>query len=201
MNVMTGSSAGLQEGLFTKLSEYRCKVFVDKLGWNLDTQQGRELDQFDRADTLYLVAQDDEGNVQGCARLLPTSRPYLLSEVFPEILHGQTPPASPLVWELSRFAAVDFNSGKTSAMGQFSSPIAVRLLQEALAAAGQQGAKRLITVSPIGVERLLYKAGFLAHRAAPPIMTADGHPLVACLIEVPEHLQVATESDNEGALQ
>jgi len=187
MNVVAGVSSGLKDGLFAKLSEYRCKVFVEKLGWSLKHENGQELDQFDRPDTHYIVARDELGNVQGCARLLPTLQPYLLSEVFPEILHGLTPPCSPDVWELSRFAALDFNGQKTSALGQFSSPIAVKLLQEALIVAGRQGAKRLITVSPIGVERLLYKAGFLVHRAAPPIMTADGHPLVACLIEIPEH--------------
>lgn len=190
MNVVAGLSSGLQDGLFAKLSEYRCKVFVEKLGWNLRHENGQELDQFDRPDTLYVVAQDEFGNVQGCARLLPTTSAYLLSDVFPEILHGQQPPCSTAVWELSRFAAVDFSSSKTSALGQFSSPIAVKLLQESLAVAGRHGAKRLITVSPIGVERLLYKAGFLVHRAAPPIMTADGHPLVACLIEIPEQQQL-----------
>jgi N-acyl-L-homoserine lactone synthetase len=189
MNVVAGLSSGLQDGLFARLSEYRCKVFVEKLGWNLKHENGQELDQFDREDTLYVVAQDEAGNVQGCARLLPTTDAYLLSDVFPEILHGKQPPCSPEVWELSRFAAVDFSAAKTSALGQFSSPIAVKLLEESLAVAGRLGAKRLITVSPIGVERLLYKAGFLVHRAAPPIMTADGHPLVACLIEIPESQQ------------
>ena len=56
------------------------------------------------------------------------------------------------------------------------------LLQETIAVAATQGAKRLITVSPVGVERLLAKAGFHAHRAGPP-MIVDGHPIFACWIE------------------
>lgn len=183
MNVISGVTGGLSGDLFDKVSSYRHKVFVETLGWELKTQNGIERDQFDRADTVYLVAQDDQGNVNGCARLLPTDRPYLLGEVFPQLLNGLAPPCTADVWELSRFSALDFNAQTTSALGQFSSSIAVKLLQDSIACAAAHGAKRLITVSPIGVERLLRRAGFHAHRAGPP-MIIDGHPIFACWIEI-----------------
>ncbi len=152
------------------------------LGWELNTQNGLELDQFDHDDTLYVVAQDESGHVNGCARLLPTDQPYLLGDVFPQLLNGLPPPCTPEVWELSRFAAVDFANRTVSALGQFSSPIAVGLLQKSIEYAAAHGAKRIITVSPVGVERLLRRAGFRAHRAGPP-MVIDGHPIFACWIE------------------
>jgi N-acyl-L-homoserine lactone synthetase len=182
MRVISGAPEGLPAGLYSKLAQYRHRVFVERLGWDLRTQDGTELDQFDRSDTVYVVAQDDHGRVFGCARLLPTTRPYLLGDVFPHLLNGLPPPSSPEVWELSRFAAVDFNSRSTSAAGQFSSPIAVKLLQESIACAATHGAERLITVSPLGVERLLRRAGFDPHRAGPP-MVIEGHPIFACWIE------------------
>lgn len=185
MQLVTGSQKGLPQGIYSKVSRYRHSVFVELLGWELPVQDGLELDQFDRPDTVYVAAQDDEGNVIGCARLLPTTSPYLLGEVFPQLLNGLEPPCSEDVWELSRFAAVDLNRPDELGKGQFSSPIAVRLLQESIACAAAHGAKRLITVSPIGVERLLRRAGFHAHRAGPPVIV-DGHPLFACLIEVDE---------------
>jgi len=95
---------------------------------------------------------------------------------------GAEPPQSPDVWELSRFCAVDLNEG-CKAGGQFSSPIALQLFDSAVVCAEAQGAKRLIRVSPLGIERLLRRAGFHAHRAGPPIIV-EGHPLFACLIEV-----------------
>ncbi|AXA90698.1 acyl-homoserine-lactone synthase [Massilia sp. YMA4] len=183
MNNIAGSSSTLSKELFERVGRYRHKVFIETLGWELTTRNGEELDQFDRPDTLYVVSQDDDGNVNGCARLLPTSQPYLLGEVFPELMNGAPVPCSPEVWELSRFAAVDFNSRTTSALSQFSSEVAVRLLQDSIAFAAEQGAKRLITVSPIGIERLLRRAGFHAHRAGPP-MIIGGHPIFACWIEV-----------------
>jgi len=183
MNVISGKTEVLSQNLFTKISSYRHKVFVETLGWQLQTQNGLELDQFDRPDTVYVATQDDAGHVNGCARLLPTDQPYLLGEVFPQLMNGQLPPCTPDVWELSRFAAMDFNNKTSSALGQFSSPVAVRLLQESIACAAGYGAKRLITVSPIGIERLLRKAGFHAHRAGPP-MVIGGHPIFACWIEL-----------------
>jgi acyl homoserine lactone synthase len=183
MNVTAGKTEALTPSLFSQVGHYRHKVFVETLGWDLKTRNGEELDQFDRPDTVYVVGQDDAGNVNGCARLLPTDRPYLLGEVFPELLKGQNIPCTPDVWELSRFAAVDFNNRSSSALSQFSSEVAIALLQASIECAIEQGAKRLITVSPIGIERLLRRAGFHCHRAGPP-MIIGGHPIFACWIEL-----------------
>jgi acyl homoserine lactone synthase len=186
MNVVAGKTETLSKELFSKVGNYRHKVFVETLGWDLKTKNGEELDQFDRTDTLYLVSQDEQGQVNGCARLLPTDSPYLLGEVFPQLMNGLPVPCSSEVWELSRFAAVDFNSRSSSALAQFSSGIATKLLREAIACAAAHGAKRLITVSPIGIERLLRHTGVHAHRAGPP-MIVNGHPIFACWIEIEQN--------------
>lgn len=183
MDVLIGDRECLTKDVYTQLTHYRYKIFVERLGWNLRVENGEELDQFDRSDTIYVIARGDFGNITGCARLLPTTRPYLLAGVFPGLLNGATPPCSPEVWELSRFAAVDLNYRSTSRIEQFSSPIAMGLMRESIASAAALGAKRLITVSPIGVERLLRRGGIKAHRAGPP-MVVEGHTLVACVIEV-----------------
>ena len=183
MEVLAGRPHELTPQLLESVERYRYKVFVEMLGWQLDTPPGLERDQFDHAGTLYLAARDAQQNVVGTARLLPTTSPYLLGDVFPELMGGATPPQDPLVWELSRFAAVDFTAPNGGALGQFSSPVAVGLLEKAIEVAAEQGAQRLITVSPLGIERLLRREGFRAHRAAPPKII-DGHPIFACWIEV-----------------
>ena len=179
MEFIAGTSEHLSEELFVGLAQYRHKVFVEMLGWDLPVQAGLELDQFDRPDTIYVVAREEE-RVVGVARLLPTVRPYLLGEVFPQLMGGVSPPCSPTVWELSRFAAVDF---RNSPSGQFSSPTAVGLFHAALRCARKNGAERVITVSPLGIERLLRKGGISSYRAAPP-QIIDGHPIFACWIEL-----------------
>ena len=183
MEVVTGPRETLRPDLYSKVAHYRHKIFVERLGWQLQTKDGAELDQFDRHDTVYVIAQDDNDRIIGCARLLPTIRPYLLSDVFPQLLNGMEPPRSRDVWELSRFSAVDLNGPLRSVRQSFSSTTAVKVLQESLDCAASLGAERLITVSPLGVERLLHRAGFHAHRAGPP-MVIDGAPFFACWIEI-----------------
>ena len=183
MQIVTGSPAQLEQSLHASVGRYRHRVFVEKLSWDVPSQDGIEADQFDRPDTVYVVGRDDQGHVCGCARLLPTTRPYLLGEVFPQLLHGLAPPASPDVWELSRFAATDFNSQATSAPGKMSSEAAIALMHASLACAAEQGAKRLIMVTNIGVERLLRRAGFQAHRAGPP-MIIERDPIFACWVHM-----------------
>jgi N-acyl-L-homoserine lactone synthetase len=50
----------------------------------------------------------------------------------------------------------------------------------------------LITVSPLGIERLLHRMGVNAHRAGPP-MLVDGKPIFACWIEVDQQTLTALD--------
>lgn len=161
------------------LAEYRHKIFIERLGWPLPVEDGKERDQFDHPDTLYVVTRDDSGAICGCARLLPTTKPYLLSEVFPHLLGGAAVPRATEVWELSRFAAatVSPNSNVDAAVNTR------KLLAAAVKNASEQGAQRLITVSPLGIERLLQRMGVHAHRAGAPVLV-DGKPVFACWIEI-----------------
>ncbi len=183
MNFVSGNSISLHKCLLDGMARYRHRVFVEKLGWDLNCSDGLEIDQFDREDTVYVLGQDAAGAVIGTARLLPTTRPYLLGEVFPQLLNGAPVPASPTIWELSRFAAVDFNATHFSPLKQFSSPLATALLDAAMDCARKHGARELITVSPLGVERLLARAGYRVHRAGVPIVQG-GHPIVALRIQL-----------------
>lgn len=171
MKIVHGNSTNLHPQLLHSAASYRHKVFVEKLGWQLNCHDLLENDQFDRPDTVYVIAKNENDDIVGIARLLPTTQPYLLGDVFPELLNGVQPPASNDIWELSRFAAVDFHAQHTTATGVFSSPLTVELLHASIQCARSHGAKRLITVSPVGVERLIRKLGLQARRAGPPMVT------------------------------
>lgn len=183
MEIVAGNAGTLRQELMERLVRYRHKVFVETLGWPLQTSGCREVDQFDRTDTVYLVARDGGGNVVGTARILPTDKPFLLGDVFPQLMGDEPMPRAADVWEISRFAAMDFAAEAALPEPQFSSPVAIDLLRKAIAMAATAGVKRLITVSPMGVERILRRAGFVAHRAGPP-RVVDGDMLFACWIEV-----------------
>jgi acyl homoserine lactone synthase len=186
MQSLSGKFAVESPDFERALAAYRYEVFVERLKWDLQTPDALERDQFDRPDTVYVATRDDEGAIIGCARLLPTVKPYLLAEVFPELLNGAPAPCSADVWELSRFAAVDLKSPSSVSQGRMSAEGTFELLDAAMKCAASYGAKRLITTSPLGIERLLRRMGVNAHRAGPP-MVVHGHPLFACWIEIEEN--------------
>lgn len=183
MNIVVGSSKEFSETQKNELYSYRYNVFVERLGWDLDACQGLETDAYDHDKTVYVIAKDDEEEIVGCARLLPTTLPYLLEEVFPELLNGLVPPKASDIWELSRFTSLNLAEGLRDNNGQLSNKTTAELLMHAIKIAKARGAKRIISVSPIGVERLLRSLGIKSHRAGPPI-TADGHTLIACWIDL-----------------
>ncbi|MBN8799315.1 MAG: GNAT family N-acetyltransferase, partial [Stenotrophomonas nitritireducens] len=155
----------------------------ETLGWQMDTPPGIERDRFDRPETVHLISRDDQHAIVGYARLLPTTGPYLLGEMFPQLLNGLPPPCSDEVWELSRFAVMDLRGARTGISALRPSALAVDILQLAADYVESRGGKRLITVSPLAMERLLRRTGFHVHRAAPPVMI-EGHPTFACWIEL-----------------
>ena len=81
----------------------RKSVFVDLLKWDVPVLDGRfELDQFDDCNATYVIIAADDGDHMGSARLLPTTRPYLLGGLFAELC-AAPPPAGPAVAEITRF--------------------------------------------------------------------------------------------------
>ncbi|MYM54181.1 acyl-homoserine-lactone synthase [Thalassovita mangrovi] len=81
----------------------RARVFHDRLGWDVVITDGKEIDEFDALSPTYLIALDDEGDVVGCLRLLQTTGPHMLADVFYDILDGEPPLRSAQLWEVTRF--------------------------------------------------------------------------------------------------
>jgi len=186
-----GTARELPQGMEGRLGLYRYGVFVEELGWDLPTPAGSERDQFDREDTVYVVAEDEKGQLAGCARLLPTTRNFLLGEVFPQLMNGLPVPCSPEVWELSRFSTRpgDIGTGLTREEQRNRFRLLFRVLVEA---AMGRGATRLITFTALGVERILRQIGIHSHRVGPP-QPIDGKPVIALWIELDEQTTQALE--------
>ncbi|HTH72807.1 MAG TPA: acyl-homoserine-lactone synthase [Trinickia sp.] len=172
----------MPEDLDAALAHYRHRIFVEQLGWSLPCADDRfERDQYDRDDTVYVVAHDESGAICGCARLLPTTHAYLLQELFPFLLaDGMEPPRAFDVWELSRFAA----STAEGAFGEDSGAWAVQpMLASVVECAVKLGARQLIGVTFLSMERLFRRIGVHAHRAG-PAQRIDGRMVVACWIDL-----------------
>lgn len=173
-----GTRQQLPPQLFEQMGHYRREVFINQLGWELNTTNGMELDDFDGPDAVYVCSRDEERNVNGVARLLPTTGPYLMEKVFPQLWAGNEMPCDPKIWELSRFAMVNSANSAGVSLHQASAIAASTLLRQVIQAAKSNGAKLLITVSPVAMERLLRLNGFDVRRAGLP-MFQQGTYIVA----------------------
>jgi N-acyl-L-homoserine lactone synthetase len=90
-------------GLLEDMYRLRARVFHERLGWDVVVRDGMEIDLFDDLDPAHVIAVDDDGHVVGCMRLLQTTGPHMLADVFASILDGEAPIRSSTVWEATRF--------------------------------------------------------------------------------------------------
>ncbi|EYD73947.1 Autoinducer synthesis protein LuxI [Rubellimicrobium mesophilum DSM 19309] len=89
--------------ILDEMFRLRARVFGDRLGWEVEVKDGKEIDRFDALDPAYVVGLDDEGHVISCARALQTTGPHMLADVFHSILDGEPPLRSATLWESTRF--------------------------------------------------------------------------------------------------
>lgn len=182
MQFKTGRASELGGQTLQNVFRYRHSVFVDTLKWPLLTDGVHEIDQYDRQDTIYVMAESPAAGISGVARLLPTTGPYLLQEIFPELVSYIDLPQSESVWELSRFAATAHGDGQDGHL-QFSPELSTHLLREVIRCATRQGASQLIMVSSVAAERLMRRCGFKPVRAGVPKLV-DGEWIAAFLLDI-----------------
>ena len=144
----------------------RHEVFKERLAWDVGSRAGKERDIFDDLDPVYIVCEDD-GDVLGSWRLLPTTGPYMLKDVFPELLHGIQAPTAPDVWEISRFTVSKRIIGNDS-LGTINQ-VTNLLLEQLFTFAARRDIKRIVAVADVRFERILKRAGLLTQRFGPPL--------------------------------
>ncbi|MDR7152053.1 acyl homoserine lactone synthase [Hydrogenophaga palleronii] len=159
----------------------RYSVFHDRLGWDVQTKDGMERDEFDDLpEVSYVLAKDADGSVDACWRLLPTTGPYMLRLTFPELLHGQAAPMSEDCWELSRFAVATDRVGTSNATF---GPMSMALMRQSAEFALENNITRYVSVTTPVMERMLRQQGLHVHRIGPSIRIGVASA-VAVVIEV-----------------
>jgi N-acyl-L-homoserine lactone synthetase len=98
----TRMSAATQPRLFQSMHADRKRVFVDMLKWDVPHDGQFEKDQYDTDRADYLILRDTQsGEHCGSVRLLPTTGPHILGDVFPFLCDGKVP-RGPRISEITR---------------------------------------------------------------------------------------------------
>jgi acyl homoserine lactone synthase len=162
--IMIDKQHSFELGALAQMYRLRAQVFGERMGWKVAVSAGMEIDDYDAQSPYYMLVRDGFGTVCGCWRLLPTQGPYMLRDTFPELLHGGDAPASPRIWELSRFAIVS-SERKGYGFGE----MALDAMRSVVAFADRIGITSYVTVTTTAVERLLARARIDMRRFGPPI--------------------------------
>jgi N-acyl-L-homoserine lactone synthetase len=86
----------------------RARVFRDRLGWDVQVVDGKERDKYDDENPVYLIYADDKAReLKGCLRLLPTTGPTVLADLFSDTLPEAVHLSAPTIWECTRFCLDD----------------------------------------------------------------------------------------------
>lgn len=101
--VVDGLNRHRYNRILDEMYALRARVFGQRLGWNVEITDGKEIDQFDALDPAYVIGLNDDGRVVSCVRALQTTGPHMLSDVFSDILDGEPPLRSATLWESTRF--------------------------------------------------------------------------------------------------
>src|SRR5260370_30280490 len=140
--------------------------FKERCGWYVQVSGAMEIDESDALHPAYLLQWGSDDRLQGCVRLLPSAGPNMLRDTFPALLGERSAPASPEIWESSRFA-LDAVPNSTKAAGGLT-----RATDELFAGMIEFGLSRrltdIVTVTDVRMERILRRAGWPLVRIGEP---------------------------------
>jgi acyl homoserine lactone synthase len=110
-----GSDLHLHPALADGMFRDRADQFRDRLGWPVTVDAGgRERDDYDALNPLYVIWQGADGRHMGSMRFLPTTGRVMVNDIFGH-LTGGAPIESPLIWECTRFCLARGAPGQVAA--------------------------------------------------------------------------------------
>lgn len=142
---------------FEAIHRLRHRVFFERMGWEVHSADGWEMDRYDDMNPAHLIYRASNGKVGGCLRLLPTTGPNMLANTFPVLLDGAQPPAADDVWETSRFAVdMEIATERTpTGLNRATCELLAGVIEFGLA----YGLKQTIAVFDLTMERVVKRAG------------------------------------------
>lgn len=104
VHVITPANRHLYTEAIEDMYRMRFHVAVKELGWLLPDQAGGyDKDKYDKDDTIYFLHHNEGGEIIATARLNPTTRGHLMTDIFSELCEFTGVPSGEHIFEYSRF--------------------------------------------------------------------------------------------------
>ncbi|HEX2580390.1 MAG TPA: acyl-homoserine-lactone synthase [Dongiaceae bacterium] len=175
IETVTWENVHLHGSLWADHHRLRHKLFIERLRWQLNSEEDMEYDEFDTPATTYLFATQNS-QLAGIARLIPTTKPYMIEKLWPFFMESL--PHDNTVWEASRFGIDPTLSAREKA----------KISMEIVLGCQEFGLKnrieRFMVVMPTQIiRRVIGNAGCPYHYLGEP-QIMDGMRIAAAAIEV-----------------
>ena len=105
VEIIEGKDKALYPDIFERIFKARYETFVLNRCWSLPTRCGKEIDQYDNDNAVYLVDFDRDGHLQGSVRLTPTVSSSLTADYYPHLCDEAFSPRDPFIYEGTRYIA------------------------------------------------------------------------------------------------
>ncbi|HEY2210410.1 MAG TPA: acyl-homoserine-lactone synthase [Bradyrhizobium sp.] len=163
IRIVTKDNAERNVSNLYEMHRIRKAVFKDRLGWDVTVTGELEVDEYDALGPNYVLSMDRYGNLNGCVRLLPTTGPNMLRDIFPSFVTKGAVPRGERVWEASRFAANGNSTVAAAGLSQTTYDLLIGVLKFGLS----NGISAIACVVDVRMERVLRRAGWQIERLGP----------------------------------
>ena len=148
--------------LLDNMYAMRCRVFRDRLQWDIHCENNLDIDFYDRLHPVYAIATPDRRTASGCWRILPTTGPNMLRDIFPQLVENGPVPEGENIWEISRFAVDTLTPTYESlaSLHATTSELLIKLVEHGLS----HGIRQYVAASDVRFERILKRSGLTVKR-------------------------------------
>src|SRR3981081_3765407 len=163
IRIVTKDNAESHLNNLYQMHRIRKTVFKDRLGWDVTVSGELEVDEYDALGPSYLLSIDRYGVLNGCVRLLPTTGPNMLRDIFPSFVTKAAVPRGERVWEASRFVVSGNSTAAEAGLSQRTYELLIGVLKFGLS----KGLSTIACVVDVRMERILRRAGWQLERLGP----------------------------------
>lgn len=115
IHAIYGEDLAHQPELADAMFRERRKLFHDQFGWSLKIdERGRERDEYDDMNPLYIIITGENGEHLASTRILPTTGRTMIADHFSHLTDGVSI-SSGRIWEVTRFFVSGGGDRRTAA--------------------------------------------------------------------------------------
>lgn len=176
IEIIQAGQSGKTESLID-MHRVRKFIFKDRMGWDVDiSPDGLEIDDFDLPEAVYILVRDEKSRVSGVWRMLPTTSPSMIRNIWPQFLEDFSMAQSNDAWEVSRFGVYTYDDDPRAHIRNVSK-ITAQLISTLLGICTTNQINDIYTMYNPQVGRSVSKIGFIAAEVSQE-RPVDGKPSI-----------------------